>query len=232
MCKVTGVIKKVLLLGSLLGLVSCASVNGYHDNMTGKSPVTQAEYNASLPDDVYPDSRGRLLIVDRNDLNEEGKAVYDRYMSPDSTSLAGIQGPGGIRLHSIADKSPSKVDARVRELVRLAIAREFDHDFEWTMHEPVALQQGISAETIDTIRYRRSLKGVPGNEAVIIRMVREMFDEHKVSSATYAELTEYYSSRDLIEITQLMGGGMNSFFLLNMFDVHLPYDRPSGLSDR
>ncbi len=132
-------------------------------------------------------------------------------------------------MHASADKSPSKVTPRIRELVRLAISREMDQDFEWTMHEPVALKEGLSQRTIDVIKYKRSLSGVPEDEAAVIQMVREVFQDHKVSSETYAELTEHFGRKDLIQITELMGGGMNSFFLLFMFDVHLPYDRPSTL---
>jgi 4-carboxymuconolactone decarboxylase len=196
---------------------------------SGNRVMTEADYNASLPDDVFPDSRGRLPIVNRNQLDDDGKAVYDRYMSPDSTSLAGIQGPGGLRLHTITDKSPTRIDGKVRELVRLVISREMDQEFEWTMHEPVALRQGLSPEIIDVIRYKRALNGVPDMEASIIQLGRDVFQEHRVSSETYARLSRHFGKKDLIEITQLMGGGMNSFILLFMFDVHLPYDRESLL---
>jgi len=207
----------VLVLAT--ALVGCASVR----------PVTEAEFNASLPDDVHPESRGRLPVVSRADLDDDGKAIYDRYMSPDSTSLAGIQGPGGIRLNKITDKSQSKVTPKIRELVRLAISREMDQDFEWTMHEPVALRQGLEQTTIDAIKHNRSLSGVPDDEAAVIQMIREVFKNHQISSQSYSNLTKHFGRKDLIQITELMGGGMNSFFLLFMFDVHLPYDRPSTL---
>ena len=220
---------KIIVMVTFAALSGCSTVGTYYEKMTTRSPMTEAQYNASLPDDVHPESRGRLPIVNRAELNDDGKATYDRYMSPESTSLAGIQGPGGIRLHKIADKNPSKVTPKIRELVRLAIAREMDQDFEWTMHEPVALEEGLSQRTIDVIKFNRSLSGVPAPEAAIIRMMREVFSEHRISSATYAELSEHFGKKDLIQITELMGGGMNSFFLLYMFDVHLPYDRPSTL---
>ncbi len=220
---------RILVFLISAGLYGCSTVKTYYEDITTDRPITEAEFNASLPDDVHPESRGRLPIVNRADLDDDGKTRYDRYMSPDSTSLAGIQGPGGIRLHASTDKSPSKVTPRIRELVRLAISREMDQDFEWTMHEPVALKEGLSQRTIDVIKYKRSLSGVPEDEAAVIQMVREVFQDHKVSSETYAELTEHFGRKDLIQITELMGGGMNSFFLLFMFDVHLPYDRPSTL---
>jgi len=212
---------KILIIGTITIHLGCAAVD--------KRPGTAAEYSASLPDDVNPESRGRLPIVNREALDDAGKAIYDRYMAPDSTSLAGIQGPGGIRLHAGVDKSPTRIDDKVSELVRLVIAREMDQQFEWTMHEPVALKAGLAPAIIDTIRHRKSLQGVPEMEASIIQMGREIFQEHRVSPETYNELTRHFGHRDLMEIVELMSGGMNSFFLLYLYDVHLPYDRPSLL---
>ena len=212
----------VFILFSLLG---CSTVKTYYEKFTDDSPITEAEFNRSLPDDVFSESRGRLPIVNRAELDDEGKATYDRYMSPDSTSLAGIQGPGGIRLHAKADKSPSKVDGKIRELVRLVISREMDQQFEWTMHEPVALREGLDPDIIDVIQNDGSLAGIAEPEASVIQLGRDVFRDHHVSSETYASLTQHFGNKDLIQITQLMGGGMNSFILLFMFDVHLPYDR-------
>lgn len=208
-----------------LCLTSCSDMSIRSDGNSKKWPITEQEFVASLPDDVFPDSRSRLPIVDRADLDEEGKAIYDRYMSPDSTSLAGIQGPGGMRLHKIVDSSPSRIDRKTEELVRLVISREMDQVFEWTMHEPVALAEGLDPEIIDIIRNRRSLAGVPEKEASIIQLGREIFQRHKVSSETYARALAQFGKRDLISITELMGRGVTTFILLQTFDLHLPYDR-------
>jgi 4-carboxymuconolactone decarboxylase len=220
--KMLGIISGFLLA---LSLSSCSDMPARSGTNAKNWPVSEREFNASLPDDVFPDSRSRLPIVDRADLDDEGKAIYDRYMSPDSTSLAGIQGPGGIRLHRTLDKSPSRIDRKTEELVRLVISREMDQVFEWTMHEPVALKEGLDPEIIDVIRYRRSLAGMPEKEASIIQLGREVFQQHKVSSETYARVLEQFGKRDLIAITELMGRGVTTFILLYAFDLHLPYDR-------
>ncbi|MGK0298512.1 MAG: hypothetical protein ACI9XC_002134 [Gammaproteobacteria bacterium] len=218
-----------IMVISTLGLVGCSTVKTYYENVTSDTPMTEAKYNASLPDDVLPDSRGRLPIVNRAELDDEGKAIYDRYMSPDSTSLAGIQGPGGLRLHATVDKSPSKVTRKISELVRLVMAREMDHKFEWTMHEPVAVKQGLDPAIIEVIRHNRSIAGVSEPEASIIQLGRDYVQNHQISSETYARLSKHFGKKDLIAIAGLMGSGMNSFILLDMFDVHLPYDREANL---
>ena len=212
--------KGAVIIICISGVIGCSTMKE-----SGSRAITEAEYNASLPGDVYPASRSRIPIVNRAELDEAGKATYDRYMSPESTSLAGIQGPGGIRLHKITDKTPTRITGKIRELIRLVVAREMDAQFEWTLHEPVALREGLSPEIIDVIRYDRSLRGIPEPEAAIIQLGREIVREHRVSSETYARLSNYFGTGDLIQISELIGGGFNSFVLLFMFDAHLPYDR-------
>jgi 4-carboxymuconolactone decarboxylase len=192
--------------------------------------TSQEEYNASLPPDVYPDSRSRIPLADRDDLDEEGKRIYDDRVSPDSTSLAGLQGPGGLRLHgSGGDAIGSGLAARLQELARLVVAREMDQQFEWTVHEPVALKEGLQPEIIDVIRHRKPLDGVPEKEAAIIQLGREIFQNHKVSSETFAKALKQLGRRNLIDLCDLMGRYTTTAILLHTVDLHLPYDRPSLL---
>ena len=54
---------------------------------------------AALPTDVHADSRNRLPLVQRDELDEYGKKVYDAAAAQEGRSL-GVQGPTGIRLYS------------------------------------------------------------------------------------------------------------------------------------
>ena len=56
-----------------------------------------------FPPDVLPDSRSRVPLPNRDDLDEAARVVYDAHVKIDPAagkSLAGLYGPGGIRLHS------------------------------------------------------------------------------------------------------------------------------------
>lgn len=214
------------------GISACADLPLQSSPPAGHVTTDRVAYLTALPNDIDPDSRSRLPIVDRDELDDAGKAIFDRYMSPDSSSLAGIQGPGGIRLHQTVDKSPSRIDKKTEELVRLVVAREMDHQFEWTMHEPVALAAGVDSATIDIIRLRKPVAGTPEKEAAIIALGREVFQQHEVSPDTYARALQQLGKRDLIAVTELMGRGVTSMILLSVFDLRLPYDREPLLPER
>jgi 4-carboxymuconolactone decarboxylase len=188
--------------------------------------VTAAEYAASLPKDVYPDSRGRLPLVKREDLDEQGKKDYDSHLSQDSSSLAGLAGPGGLRLHaSPANLRGAGLGRRLQELARLVVSREMDQVFEWTVHEPRALEQGLGPAIIDVVRYRKPLTGVGEKEAAIIQLGREVFGKHKVSSETFARAYKLLGDRNLVDLCDLMGSYATTAILLHTVDVRLPYDR-------
>src|SRR5437899_13033109 len=69
----------------------------------GRPALTQAgsppTMGPSMPSDIDPQSGFRLPLPKREDLDEAGKAHYDRATAP-GTSIAGLQGPTGIGLYS------------------------------------------------------------------------------------------------------------------------------------
>ncbi|HEX3483663.1 MAG TPA: hypothetical protein VHT51_01295, partial [Micropepsaceae bacterium] len=149
--------------------------------------LTEEQYNRTLAPDIYADSRGRMPLIKREVLDDAGKREYDRHVVENTSSLAGLQGPGGLRLHgSSRDHVGEALGGRLKELIRLIVSRELDQSFEWTVHEPVALKNKLEPTIIDVVRSRKPLAGVPEKEAAMIQLGREYFQTHKVSSATYA----------------------------------------------
>lgn len=225
MKSIANTVKSVNVLLVIVTVSACASgpTPTAYEALTW--PVTEEEFLAALPDDVYPESRGRIPLVNRDELDDEGKQGYDARSARDSTSLAGLQGPGGLSLNGSTDLSQTLVDKRTQELVRLVVSREMNQRLEWTVHEPVALKAGLEPAIIDVIRYRRSLDGVPDRDAAIIQWARELLQRRRVSSETFATVMQHVSKRDLVDLCQFAGNYVRTAFLLHTFDVHLPYDR-------
>ena len=195
-----------------------------------------AEAPAATPDDIYPDSGSRLPLIQREDLDERGQQLYDSYVSPESRALAGLRGPGGIRLHSprVAEhlsaanrylRYESGMDPRLRELAILVTAREMDNQFEWTAHEPAGLREGLEPEIIDIVKYRRPIAGLGETEALIIRFGRELFQEKKVRSETFASAVETFGRQGVVNLVSLMGSYSATAALLNALDQQLRPDQ-------
>jgi 4-carboxymuconolactone decarboxylase len=91
----------------------------------------------TLPGDVHPESISRLPRVDRDAMDEQGRQFDDAATGPQSRTLAGLQGPSGIALHSpelgarrrAVDqylRYETTLDRRLTELAILVTARELD----------------------------------------------------------------------------------------------------------
>lgn len=189
----------------------------------------------SLPADVNPGSLSRVPLARREDLDDDGKRVYDTLMGPQTRTLAGLQGPYGIWIHSpvVGEQLLSEsqylryktdLSRRLTELATLVVARELDQQFEWTAHEPAALGEGLEREIIDIVKFRRDPVGLGEKETVIIQMGRELFRQKKVSSATYADAVGLFGLKGVVNLSALMAHYTMIGMMLNTFDQQLHAD--------
>jgi len=173
-------------------------------------------------------------------MDDDGKRVFDEF-AHHARSLVGLQGPTGIRLHDpeLARFSQplnqflrydAGLDERLREIVILATAREFDQHFEWCAHEAEATRLGISAEIVDAIRRRTPLDALPEADAVMITLVREALRDHRVTPETFARARDLVGIKALVNYVSLIGNYASTAVLLTTFDQQLPEGKTSTLN--
>ena len=187
-----------------------------------------------VPSGIHPESGNRLPLIQRESLDEPGQTLYDKTDADarSGRSLVGFQGPNGIILYSprVADSDQRKNDylrfeshlgRRFYELAILVTARELDHQFEWTAHEPAALKAGVEPAIIDVIKYERPLAGLPPKDAAIIQLGRELVGRRSVESGTFAEALRLFGAQDLVDVVSVIGHYSAVAVLLNAFDQQL-----------
>jgi 4-carboxymuconolactone decarboxylase len=163
--------------------------------------AARSDVEGSLPPDVDPVSRNRLPAI-----------------KPD------VQGAAAIRLHvSGANvRWASPLGRATTELAILTTAREHDQPYEWSLHEMEAVAVGLDPATIDVVRHRRPLRGLPDKHAVIVQLGREIFGTHRLSSATYARALAVLGKSDLVDIVDLMATYTATAARLTAFNQHMP----------
>jgi hypothetical protein len=168
-------------------------------------------------DDIHSDSRSRLPYLRTQTSNVPTPVLYSRSIAPEGT------GPAQIRRHWAGVESLERsVGRRLMGLVILVTAREHDAQYQWTLNELAALEDGLEPSIIELVRHRGPVTGLSRKEAVLIEFGRELFTEHKVSSQTYARALEIFGERDLVGFVNLMGQHAGDATLLTAFDQHLP----------
>jgi 4-carboxymuconolactone decarboxylase len=177
-----------------------------------------------LPEDVYPDSRNRLPLVKREDLNEERKKIYDAAFAK-TNSIAGLQGDVGIRLHSVTDdvRYESPLGRALTELAIITAAREAEQNFEWTLHAEEALRVGLERSIVDIVRFKKPVTGLGDKETAIITVGREMAQNHSVSPETFAFALKALGKSNLVDMVVTMARRANETPLI-WADQHLPLD--------
>ena len=228
-----------LLLAIGTGTAVGYGLSGLSEQAASSAPAKSSPASAALPKDVYPESGFRLPFVKRENLDAYGKQVYDSLADPNRRgSLAGLQGPTGIRLHSpkVAELSgklnellrfDTGLEGSLRELAILVTAREMNSQFEWTAHEPAAQKEGLEQRTIDIVKYRRSATGLGEKQTVIIEFGRQLFGLRKVTPETFARALKLFGPQGLVNLVSLMTNYSSTASLLAAFDMQLlPGQKP------
>jgi alkylhydroperoxidase family enzyme len=193
-----------------------------------------------LPPDVDPVTLTRLPQLTRADLDDEGKAVYDKIVGDGPVPTTG---PVSMSLYSPkvalafndlnsylrynGDLSP-----RHTEVAICVAAFEIKQQYEYSAHEPAALRYGAPQAVIDTIKYDREPIGLSPEETVIIKVGRQIMREHKLDSDLYAEAVRLFGRKGLVEMVTVMGDYVMVGMVLTAIDQHLPANRPALLPTR
>jgi 4-carboxymuconolactone decarboxylase len=189
-----------------------------------------------MPTDIDPQSGFRLPLPKREDLDDAGKRAYDRANTPGKT-IVGLRGPAGIGLYSTKTieartamndhlRFEAGFDPKIREIAILTVAREMDSRFEWAAHEPEALKTGVAPGIIDVIKHRKSTQGLGETETAIIEFGRQIFRDHKVTSAAFARVKALFGPHQLVDLVLLMGNYASTAALLTAFDMQVPDGKP------
>jgi 4-carboxymuconolactone decarboxylase len=177
----------------------------------------------TLPKDINPDSRNRLPLIKREDLDDAGKKAHDAAVA----SFAGAPQAMGaeIRLHGtpgIIPQTESPLGMPLMQLAILTTGREHDQPYEWSLHEMQAIAVGLDPAAIDVVRHRKPVVKIGESETVIIQLGRDIFGKHKFSSENYARALKVLGKSNLVDVVGLMGDYSRTSATLAAFNQQLP----------
>ena len=175
----------------------------------------------------------RLPYVDRDDLGEDQKPIYDRIAETraEAESRAGLphsfavllNSPGAaeavgalgeyLRLHS-------SLDPAIRETAIITVARELGSEYEWAHHEPIARRVGVRDEVIESIKSGRAPMGIPAKEGVFVQAAKEL-THGGMSERTFQAILHLLGQQQTVDLVVLIGYYSMLAGALAAFDVDL-----------
>ncbi len=201
------------------------------------SAAAQQGSATPLPPDVNPVTLTRLPQLTRDDLDEEGKAIYDKIVGDGPVPTTGpvamsLYSPKvALAFHDLNSflRYNGDLSPRHTEVAICVAAFEIKQQYEYSAHEPAALRYGAPQAVIDTIKYDREPVGLSPEETVIIKIGRQIMREHKLDSDLYAEAVRLFGRKGLVELVTVMGDYVMVGMVLTAIDQHLPPNRPALL---
>ena len=93
----------------------------------------------------------------------------------------------------------------VKELAALTASSEMHAEFERAVHANFASEQGVSREIIDRIWNCQTLSAIPEEQALPVRLARELLRDHRLTDATYAIAQRRYGDEGVVDLIALVG---------------------------
>lgn len=166
--------------------------------------------------------RQRLAGLRDGEIGDVAKAALGPWWPPFNLHRVLARNPEtlaswiGFGTHILRNNS---LDAESRELVILRIAANADCAYEWGQHVRAAERIGMSAEVIERVIAGPAATGWSDLERALLTGVDEFMSGWSLSDATYAQLEQSLSDRQLLDYMFLIGEFIMVALLLNGFRV-------------
>jgi 4-carboxymuconolactone decarboxylase len=187
---------------------------------------------SKLPADIDPQSRARLPYLKSSEVDAKGKKVVDMFGKGGTVTgplaFATYNPAVGQVLLDLHDAAVTggTLDAHTRELAILVACRATNYNLEWNGHEASGLKAGIDAKVIDVVRFNRPLTGLDEKDAAVIRLGRQLLNDKKVDSATFAKVVELWGKRGAMDMVAAMSTYAVSGFFAIAVDEHPAEGKP------
>jgi AhpD family alkylhydroperoxidase len=185
---------------------------------------------AARPDKEAPVTRVPYLA--REDLDPAEQQAFDRILGGrgevhsiyaqllHSPELAARVSETGDYLLGRGGSNSVTANLVTRETVVLAVARETNCQYEWTIHEDKAREAGVRDVVVEGIKVR-SKRGLLPQESILIDFAKQTM-HGKLNDPTFDALEHLYGRRGTVEITILIGFTALICYCLTAFSPELP----------
>ena len=115
---------------------------------------------------------------------------------------------------------------RLNEFIILITARHFTQQYEWYVHYPIAIKEGLRRDVADAVADGRRPAGMAPDEELIHDFSSELLQNHSVSDATYARALSRFGEQGVIELVSVVGYYTFQSMVLNTARTPVPPNTP------
>jgi len=178
----------------------------------------------------------RLTPIDPAQFTPEQQRIAEAI----TAGRGGLRGPFLPWMHSpeLCDRAQrlgefcrfhSSLDPFLSEFAIILTGKYWKAQYEFFAHAAMARQAGVSEEIVEAIRLGTEPPLEDERHRAIYAFVREYFDTHRVSDATYAQVKALLGERGVVDLVGIVGYYSLVSLTLNVFEVPLPEGEPLPL---
>jgi 4-carboxymuconolactone decarboxylase len=146
-----------------------------------------------------------------------------------------IRGPFSVLLHSPVlaermlgivkfNRDGCIVDPRLRSHAILAAVRERDSAYVWSAQVGAARRAGVDDATIDLLRVKGDVSGLPDDERDVVNLARQLVRTNRVDYPIFNRLLGKYGEQWMVELVTIAHYFVVLSGVTNAFEVSVPAD--------
>lgn len=124
----------------------------------------------------------------------------------------------------------STLPAREREILILRIAWLSSGEYEWSVHNSIGMQNGLSKEEIRRIARGLQVPGWNAFDASLVRAADELYQNMFIGDETWSRLARRYDTHQMMDLAMTVGWYHLLAMGLNSFGVQLDVQLDRGAS--
>ena len=189
----------------------------------------QTSQAAAAPQST-PSPADRMPEIPADKLTPEQKKASDEFAAERKTPVFGpfvplLRSPEVmLRARAMGDylRYKSVLPPQLNEFAILITARHWTQEYEWAVHQPIAVKAGLKTDITQALAEGRRPQGMSGDEEMIYEFSTELHQNQSVSDATYARVLAKFGEQGIIDLIGVNGYYTFLAMVLNETRTALP----------
>jgi 4-carboxymuconolactone decarboxylase len=99
----------------------------------------------------------------------------------------------------------SALPAQLSEFATLVVAREWSSDYEWGVHQPLALKAGVPSAVVDALAEGRRPVAMSDDQRRVYDFCMEVLKNKGVSDATFQDVQARFGPQGVVDLSGIIG---------------------------
>ena len=182
-------------------------------------------------------AQDRMPPVSADKMTPEQKKAAEEFAAGRGTAVFGpfvplLRSPEVmLRAKAMGDylRFKSSLPAKMNEFVILLTARQWTQQYEWDVHQPIALKAGLEPEVAKAVQEGRRPQGMSADEEIVYDVLDELQRNKSVSQPTYARAVGRFGEQGVIDLLGVHGYYTFLAIVMNSTRTELPKDHKPAL---